>query len=191
MAKVIDPSKITLNAAGWMWLGCLELLQYLMQQNNVHASVFWLTLEGWKHWKVEMEISFFHPCFGKTGDEDFISPILVSHQSQMKGCSHSCHSEIRPCKQSTSKEPGTSSALVPGIVPGRGTGTLASQNPAATVLSGQQDRESSVCTAGASQYCIYTSSYGHLSSSSASQFVHFSCLKQWKNDGVYWVFPKR
>lgn len=98
MAKVNDDSKITLNAAGWMWLGCLELTQ----QDNALASVFWLTLECWKH-EEEVEISFFPPFFGsKTAN--FISPTFASCQSQIQGCSHSCHSEIRPREQSKSKE---------------------------------------------------------------------------------------
>lgn len=54
------------------------------------------------------------------------------------------------------KSHAASSALVPGIAHGCGTGTLAFQDPAATVLPGQQEIKSSVCTAGASQYSIHT-----------------------------------
>lgn len=62
-----------------------------------------------------MEISFFHTCFGKTGNADSISiKTFTFHQSQIK----ECHPENRPTEQSTSKEPCKQFCSCPWDCPG-------------------------------------------------------------------------
>lgn len=53
------------------------------------------------------------------------------------------------------KSQAATSALVPGIAQRCGTRTLASQDPAATIVPGQQDMKSPECRAGVSQYSIH------------------------------------
>lgn len=102
-----------------------------------------------------LDISLFHPCFGETGKTSSHPPSLPI-KAKLKDAPTAVILKSDHTNSQQAKSHAASSALVPGIAQGYGAGTLPSQDPASTALPGQQDMESPVCTAGASQYSIHT-----------------------------------
>lgn len=99
---------------------------------------------------------FFSPALERLEIKTSSHPPLLPMKAKSKGAPTAVILKSDHVNSQQAKSHSASSALVPGIAHGCGTGTLASQDPAAMVLPGQQDMKSSVYTAGASQYSIHT-----------------------------------